>query len=82
MRRNHFLLILRVLHFIYDTVDPSDRLFKINSIVEYFNNKMNEVYYPGKNLSIGESMILCRGRLIFRQYIQEKRHKFGIKLYI
>jgi len=39
-------------------------------------------YYPGKNLSIDESMILWRGRLIFRQYKQGKRHKFGIKLYI
>jgi len=82
MSRNRFLLILRVLHFSHDAVDPNDRLFKIKSIVEYFNNKMDEVYYPGKNLSIDESMILWRGRLIFRQYIQGKRHKFGIKLYM
>lgn len=27
-------------------------------------------------------MILLRGRLIFRQYIKGKRHKFGIKLYV
>jgi len=52
--------------------------------VEYFNNKMDEVYYeyPGKNVSIYESMILWRGRLIFRQYIEGKGHKFGIKFYI
>lgn len=52
-----FLLILRVLNFSHDAVDPNDRLFKIKSIVEYFNNKMDEVYYPSKNLSIDESMI-------------------------
>ncbi|KAE9521653.1 hypothetical protein AGLY_017949 [Aphis glycines] len=60
MSRNRFLLILRVLHFSHDAVDPNDRLFKIKSIVKYFNNKMDEVYYPGKNLSIDESMILWR----------------------
>jgi len=37
---------------------------------------------PGKNLSIDESMILRRGRLIFRQYIEGKSYKFGMKLYI
>lgn len=43
---------------------------------------MNNVYYPGKNLSLDESMVLWRGRLLFRQYIKNKRHKFGIKLYV
>lgn len=27
------------------------------------------------------SLILWRGRLLFRQYIANKRHKYGIKLY-
>lgn len=42
---------------------------------------MIEIYQPGKNLSLDESMVLWRG-LIFRQYIKNKRHKYGIKLYI
>ena len=36
---------------------------------------------PEKNLSIDESMVLWRGRLVFRQYINNKRHKYGIKFY-
>lgn len=27
-------------------------------------------------------MVLWRGRLVFRQYIKNKRHKYGIKLYM
>lgn len=37
---------------------------------------------PGKNLSLDESMVLWRGRLIFRQFIKNKRHKYGIKFYM
>ncbi|KAJ8926270.1 hypothetical protein NQ314_021391, partial [Rhamnusium bicolor] len=43
---------------------------------------MRNTYYPGKELSLDESMMLWRGRLVFRQYIKNKRHKFGIKLYM
>ncbi|KAJ8928798.1 hypothetical protein NQ314_018586 [Rhamnusium bicolor] len=43
---------------------------------------MTAVYYPDKQLSLDESMILWRGRLAFRQYIKNKRHKYGIKLYM
>jgi len=50
--------------------------------LNYFNSKMEEVYEPSKNLSIDESMILWRGRLVFRQYIKNKRHKYGVKSYM
>ena len=42
---------------------------------------MNTFYIPDKDLSIDESMMLWRGRLVFRQYIENKRHKYGTKLY-
>lgn len=32
-------------------------------------------------LAIDESVVLWRGRLVFRQYIKNKRHKYGVKLY-
>jgi hypothetical protein len=86
MNRDRFLLIMRCLHFARNPREgeslPEDRLFKIRPLIEYFNNKMTETYYPGKNLSLDESMILWRGRLSFRQYIKNKRHKYGIKLYV
>lgn len=58
-----------------------DRLHKIRPIIDYFNNSMDNLYYPNKELCIDESMMLWRGRLLFRQYIKNKRHKFGIKFF-
>ncbi|KAJ8943558.1 hypothetical protein NQ314_009712 [Rhamnusium bicolor] len=43
---------------------------------------MAEIYYPCQQLSLDESMELWRGRLSFRQYIKNKKHKYGIKLYM
>ncbi|KAF0750671.1 piggyBac transposable element-derived protein 4-like [Aphis craccivora] len=43
---------------------------------------MNEIYEPSKNLSLDESIVLWHGRLVFRQYIKNKRHKYGVKLYM
>jgi len=82
MGLDRYLLIMRNLHFSDNSVDSneSDRLFKIRHLIDYFNNKMNNVYYPGKELSLDESMVLWRGRLLFRQFIQNKRYKYGIKL--
>lgn len=57
------------------------RLSKITLIVNQLNDTMRTIYSPGKNLSIDESMMLWRGRLIFRQYIKNKRHKYGVKFY-
>lgn len=81
MSRNRFLIIMRCLHFTSDT-ENEDPLYKIRSVIDYFNNKMNQCYYPAKELSLDESMVLWRGRLRFKQFIQNKRHKYGIKLYM
>lgn len=86
MSRDRFLIILRCLHFsrpgTEERPEPAnDRLYKVRYLVEYFNNKMRQIYYPNKDLTIDEEMILWRGRLVFRQYIKGKRHKYGIKVY-
>lgn len=60
----------------------NNRLNKIEPIVTYFNNKMADIYEASENLSLDESMVLFRGRLVFRPYIKNKRHKYGIKLYM
>lgn len=82
MARNRFLLILRCLHFTSEAYEANDPLSKIRYIIDYFNNKMDTCYYPAKELSLDESMVLWRGRLRFKQYIKNKRHKYGIKLYM
>lgn len=84
--RDRYLIILRSLHFAKNPLPgnpkPDDRLYKIRPILDYFNTRMSQVYYPGRDLSIDESMILWRGRLSFRQYIKNKRNKYGIKMYM
>lgn len=82
MSRNRYMLLLRNLHFTESEYDVNNRLNKIEPIVTYFNNKMTDVYEPSENLALDESMVLFLGRLVFRQYIKNKRHKYGIKLYM
>lgn len=54
-------------------------LSKNPSREDYFNKRMEEVYYPKKALSLDESMVLWRKMLSFRQFIKGKKHKYGIK---
>ena len=43
--------------------------------------RCSEVYYPGKKMSVDESLVLFKGGLSFKQYIKSKRARFGIKLF-
>lgn len=43
--------------------------------------KFTSVYVPEQDISIDESLLLYKGRLFFKQYIPNKRSKFGIKSY-
>ncbi|XP_066258800.1 piggyBac transposable element-derived protein 4-like [Euwallacea similis] len=62
MTRNRLLLILRSMHFsrnpTFERVKPEDRLYKIRPIIDFFNKRMSEIYYPCKQLSLDESMVL------------------------
>ncbi|KAJ8888705.1 hypothetical protein PR048_008197 [Dryococelus australis] len=73
MSRDRFLLTMGALHFAKNPEarkpKPDDRLYKIRAVLNIFNTSMSEVYY-------------WRGRLSFRQYVKNKRHKYGIKVYM
>lgn len=73
MSRNRFQLLLRNFHFSENDDTATSRLHKINPILERFNTLMPELYYPETDLSIDESIVLWRGRLIFRQYIKKQK---------
>lgn len=79
--RNRFEAILRCLSFYDNTDDTSNRLHKIKNVVEHIVTNIQEIYSPGRNLSLDEALLLWRGRLFFRQYIPNKAAKYGIKLY-
>lgn len=55
----------------------SKRIFLINKPKERFQLLVT----PSEEVCIDETLVPFQGRLIFRQYIQNKRHKFGIKLF-
>jgi hypothetical protein len=57
-------------------------VFQIHSSTAYgLNQKFKQWVIPTKDMCIDESMIAFQGRLIFKQYIQTKRHRYGIKVF-
>ncbi|XP_029046929.2 piggyBac transposable element-derived protein 4-like [Osmia bicornis bicornis] len=81
MSRNRFHDILRSLHF-SSMNGSNNRLNKIQPFIDYFNDKMKQVYYPYKELAINEILIPGRDRSAFRRYIAEKKYRHGVKLYV
>lgn len=81
MSRNRFESILRCLCFYKSNDDKSSRLHKIAQVLDHISENIRNIFYPGRNLSLDEALLLWRGRLVFRQYIPNKSAKYGIKLY-
>ena len=81
MSRERSESILRFFNFGEKLMFENVRLSKLRMIMDHLNKVMLEVITPEKNLSIDESMMLWRGHLVFRQYIKNKRRKYGIKFY-
>ena len=86
MSRNRFQMILQFIHFVdnslYDPKDPNrDRLYKVRPMVEFLVNKFKSVCVPSKFISTDEELLLCKGQLIFKQYIPNKRARFGTNMF-
>ena len=81
MSRNRFHLLLRFWSFSDNESIEKGRLSKVKLLLDHLNDTMREIYVPDKDLSLDVWMMLWRGRLIFRQYIKNKRHKYGVKFY-
>ncbi|CAI6355744.1 unnamed protein product [Macrosiphum euphorbiae] len=63
------------------SINPCDRLHKVSTLVDILKNKFQSNFSPYEALSLDESMLLWRGRLLFRQYIKNKKNKYGIKFF-
>ena len=81
MSHGRFQSIMRFLHFDDEPQQPDDSLAKVRFLTNQLNNTMPEIYTPHKELSLDESMMLLKGRLVFRQYIKNKRHNYGVKFF-
>lgn len=81
MPRNRFQLLLKSWHFHNNEIVTEDRLQKISPLTNLLIKNFQKPITPKEDVCIDESLVPFRGRLSFRQYITNKRHKFGIKLY-
>lgn len=80
MPRDRFLLLLKFWHF-SENIDNGDKLYKIRNVLDILLKSFSDMLKPGRFIVIDETMIPWKGRLQFRQYIKNKAHKYGIKLY-
>ncbi|KAL0278096.1 UNVERIFIED_CONTAM: hypothetical protein PYX00_000005 [Menopon gallinae] len=71
-----------MLHFVDNEKDnSSNRLYKIQPIIDILGTNYKKYYNPTEDICIDESLIPFRGRIVFRQYLKQKRHKYGIKIF-
>lgn len=82
IKRTRFDILVKLLHFLNneDNVANKDRLFKIRHIQQVICEKFQEILVPA-DVVIDETMVLWRGRSVFRQYLPAKSHKYGVKIY-
>ena len=87
MSRDRYQEILRFFHIVDNTNAPDpkdrnrDRLFKIRPLIDDLNEKFGRFYTPDQNVALDESLILWKGRLVFKQYLPAKHKRFRIKVY-
>lgn len=82
MSRNRFELLLSHIHFQNNNItNLNNRLHKIEHILGMLNRKFKQWVIPKHDMCIDESMIAFQGCLLFKPYIQTKRHRYGIKVF-
>ena len=82
LSRNRFQLLLSMIHFSDNaTTQDGDRLAKIQPLIDILESNFKNMFCPEKDIVIDETLIPWRGRLIFRQYIPNKAHPYGIKMF-
>lgn len=78
--RNRFELLLRFVHFSNnEESDPNNRLSNIIHIIDILNSNFKKYYNPDEMLCVDKSLVPFRGRIMFQQYLKQKRHRYGIK---
>ena len=85
LSHDRFQLVLKFLHLVYNTqqvprgLPRHDKLFKLRPLLDYLIPRFQQVFTPGKEIAVDESMIGYKGRLSFPQYMPKKPHKWGMK---
>ena len=63
------------------SIARNDRLGKIRPLFDKLERKYKRIFTPGEHIVIDETLISWRERLIFKQYIPNKAHRYGMKLF-
>jgi hypothetical protein len=83
LSRDRYKQVLSFLRF-YDATEEGqegDELRKVRPFLTLVQELCSNVYQPEQQVSVDESLILYKGRLLIRQFIPTKRARFGIKIY-
>ena len=81
MSRNRFQLLLSVLHYSNNkTVESGNRLAKIQLLIDMLQVNFQSLFSP-EDIVIDETLVPWKARLTFRQYIPNKTHRYGVKLF-
>lgn len=80
MSRNRFQLLLNNVHFT-NKADGTGKLVKIQCLVDKIVEKSNQYFQPEEKIVIDESIIPFTGRLSFKQFIKNKHHRYGVKVF-
>jgi len=85
MKRNRFLDILRFLHF-NDPNDPQNEreknpLYLAQPLIKQINKILREIKSGKEFISVDEEILKFKGRTKMKQYIKDKKHKWGFKIY-
>lgn len=82
MSRNRFEMLLKFWHFNdNDNCPEGDRQHKLEPLITSLLLKFQQSHTPGPVFCIDESLVPFRGRLIIKQYIPQKAHKYGVKVF-
>ena len=83
LSRDRFLALTHFLRFAdYDQIeDENDSYKKIEPFLNEVQRICKNSRLPKKDISVDEKLMLYKGRLYFRQYIPNKRSRYGIKIY-
>ena len=86
--RTRFLDIHRFLHFVDNESLPSygdprySKIQKVKPVLTYISSKFQELFNPGRDLSVDEAMVKYKGRSSIKQYMPKKPIKKGFKIWM
>lgn len=83
MSKDRYVQILNTMHFCDNGIRTrGDRLSKIKMVLKEIRKNFRDAMRPFENIVVDETLCLCKGPLNFRQYLESKRHRFGMKLFV